>query len=76
MNRHEFIAIIVDEIVEALRVEFKFQLDVCTKTCVNCESFDTNTEICGLYSSRPPAETIIKGCVNHTSKEVINENKN
>jgi len=32
-------------------------------TCLNCDNFDKEQEICKLASQRPPASVIASGCV-------------
>lgn len=36
------------------------------KTCLNCIRFIENTEICALYSQRPPARVIAFGCSSYS----------
>lgn len=32
------------------------------KSCINCQNFNMNTEICKLANQRPPARVIVMGC--------------
>lgn len=36
------------------------------RTCVTCQHFTESTEVCGLYSARPPARVIASGCDQYT----------
>lgn len=43
-------------------------LDQCTKTCINCEHFSEDHEICNRWNARPPARVIAFGCEAYTDK--------
>jgi hypothetical protein len=43
----------------------KQHLSKATRTCINCELFIENVELCGKFKVRPPARIIALGCDNH-----------
>lgn len=56
MISQEQLSAVKKEIIEKLdRVIFR-------QTCITCENFDHDTEICRLANQRPPAKIIVLGC--------------
>ena len=39
-----------------------------TRTCITCDHWQANTEICGLYNARPPAKIIAFGCESYINE--------
>lgn len=60
-ERTAFIA----KLTQAVTMAVKEQLDAATRTCVNCERFNQEKELCGIYNARPPAAVIVIGCEKH-----------
>ncbi len=40
-------------------------------SCISCEYFDENTEICDAYKARPPARIIAFACTSYRDKDNI-----
>lgn len=36
--------------------------DLVFRSCLNCENFDSQNEVCALAKARPPAKVIVYGC--------------
>lgn len=36
------------------------------RTCCNCDHWQKDKQLCGMWNALPPAETIVIGCDNHT----------
>ena len=36
------------------------------KSCINCDHWQDDKQLCGLYSMLPPAKVIVTGCDKHT----------
>jgi len=40
----------------------EFWTNVIFQSCVNCDNFNDEKEICNLFKQRPPARVIAHGC--------------
>lgn len=60
-ERRNFVAKVVTE----LRSAIKEELDMSTKTCLNCLHFDEPNELCKRFNARPPARIIATSCKEH-----------
>lgn len=45
-------------------------LDSYLRTCLNCDRFNIENEVCNLYIQRPPAKIIAKACERWESIEL------
>lgn len=50
--------------LQAKRIDFQKQIIVqqVWSSCLNCEEWDKETELCGQFKAKPPLEVIVHGC--------------
>lgn len=59
---------IIQTLADLARTEFVKALNDATRTCLNCENFLEESELCSLNNKRPPAQIIARGCECHADK--------
>lgn len=76
MDREEFITAVAGRLALAIAAsleqsvgEMRQALADMTRTCLNCEHWAENSEICNLVNQRPPASVIVSGCEKHENRE-------
>lgn len=45
--------------------KLKRDIEVFTRSCINCEHFNEEKELCSMFNARPPARIIALGCEHH-----------
>ena len=56
---------VVDNIMSDLVIGIRETLEAQTKSCLNCISFNEQTEVCTKFNQRPPARVIAFACENY-----------
>lgn len=59
--------LIADTIAEVAPSNMLFQ------SCIVCEHFNNDTEVCSQFNVRPPARVIVFGCVKYTESSHIDD---
>lgn len=58
LKRDEITATLAKELAR----EFAQWTHVMLQSCINCDNFKEDTEICSLFNQRPPARIIVESC--------------
>lgn len=64
LTKDELLAAVADEVRPAIVQA----LHTATRTCLTCDHFHEQKELCGLYGQRPPARIIAFGCPSYVNE--------